>query len=67
MYYYQKIDEYESIYGVNPLYLLVNYASGYTEEKNVNKYLNFNTTDENKELLKNIKMFEMKLKTKSKQ
>ena len=47
--------------------MLVNYASGYTEEKNVNKYLNFNTTDENKELLKNIKMFEMKLKTKSKQ
>ena len=47
--------------------MLVNYASGYTEEKNVNKYLIFNTTDENKELLKNIKMFEMKLKTKSKQ
>ena len=47
--------------------MLVNYASGYTEEKNVNKYLIFNTTDENKELLKNIKMSEMKLKTKSKQ
>ena len=25
----KKIDDYESIYSVNPLYLLVNYANGY--------------------------------------
>ena len=30
----------------------VNHASGYIEEKNQNKYLIFDSTDENKELLK---------------
>ena len=29
----KKIDDRESIYSVNPLYLLVNHASGYIEEK----------------------------------
>ena len=44
----------ESIYGVNPLYLQVNYANGYIEEKNGNKYLIFDdSVDENKEVLKN--------------
>ena len=38
---------------MNPLYLLVNHASGYIEEKNENKYLIFDTTDENNKLLKN--------------
>ena len=47
-----KIDDYESIYCVNPLYLRINHASGYTEEKNGNKYLIFNSVDENKEVLK---------------
>ena len=52
----KKIDDYENIYSVNPLYLTINYASGYTEcnsfeKKGVNKYLVFNSTDENKELL----------------
>ena len=40
------------IFSVNPLYLLVNHASRYIEEKGVNKYLIFNSTNENKELLK---------------
>ena len=44
----KKIDDCENIYCVNPLYLLVNYASGYTEEGNGNKYLIFDSTDENK-------------------
>ena len=48
----KKIDDCETIYSVNPLYLLVNHASGYIEEKGVNKYLIFDSTDENKELLK---------------
>ena len=48
----KKIDDCENIYSVNPLYLLVSYASGYIEEKGVNKYLIFDFTDENKELLK---------------
>ena len=47
-----KIDDYENIYSVNPLYLSIDHASGYIEEKGVNKHLVFNSTDENKELLK---------------
>ena len=48
-----KIDDYESIYSVNPLYLRINHASGYIEKKNGNKYLIFNdSADENKEVLK---------------
>ena len=37
---------------MNPFRLLIIYASGYIEEKGVNKYLIFDSTDENKELLK---------------
>ena len=48
----KEIDDWENIYSVNPLYLLVNHASGYIEEKGVNKYLIFESTDENKEILK---------------
>ena len=48
----KKTDDCENIYSVNPLYLLIDHASGYIEEKGVNKYLVFDSTDENKELLK---------------
>ena len=48
----KKNDNYESIYSVNPLYLQVNHADGYIEEKNGNKYLIFDSTDDYKELLK---------------
>ena len=48
----KKIDDYEHIYRVNPLYSLVNHANGFIEEKGVNKYLIFDSTDENKGLLK---------------
>ena len=48
----KKIDDCKNIYSVNPLYLLIDHASGYIEEKGVNKYLVFDSTDENKELLK---------------
>ena len=53
----KKIDDYESIYSVNSLYLTIVHASGYIEEKGVNKYLAFDSlelysTDGNKELLK---------------
>ena len=57
----KKIDDCENIYSVNPLYLHINKASGYIEEKDVNKYLVFDSTDENKELLKNMMMFLMEL------
>ena len=62
----KKIDDYQNIYSVNSLYLTITHASGYIEEKGVNKYLVFNSTDENKELLKNTMMFLMELETKSK-
>ena len=37
---------------LNTLYLNIDHASGYIKEKGVNKYLVFDSTDENKELLK---------------
>ena len=63
----KRIDDYEHIYNVNPLYLQVNHANGYIEENNENKYLIFDFADENKELLKNTKLFGVELKTKLKQ
>ena len=48
----KKIYDYKNIYSVNLLYLRINHANGYIEEKGVNKYLVFDSTDENKELLK---------------
>ena len=37
---------------LNALYLNIDQASGYIKEKGVNKYLVFDSTDENKKLLK---------------
>ena len=48
----KKIDDYENIYSINPLYLIIDHAGGNIGEKSVNKYLVFDSTDENKELLK---------------
>ena len=48
----KKIDDYESIYSVNSLYLRIGHPSGYIEEKNGNKYLIFDSVDENKGVLK---------------
>ena len=62
----KKIDDYENIYSVNPLYLTIAHASGYIEEKGVNKYLVFDSTDENKELLKKYNDVWNGIKTKSK-
>ena len=39
----KKIDDYENIYSVNPLYLRINHANGYIEEKGANKYLVFDS------------------------
>ena len=64
----KRIDDFESIYSVNPLYWRINHENGYLEEKNGNKYLMFDSVDENKEVLKkNMEMFGMELKTKQKQ
>ena len=62
-----KIDDYENIYSVNPLYWCINHASGYIEEKNGEKYLIFDSVDESKEVLKNTQMFEMELNMRLKQ
>ena len=37
---------------MNPLYLRIDHAREYIEEKDTNKYLVFGSTDENKQLLK---------------
>ena len=37
----KKNGDCENIYSVNPFYLLVNYVSGYVEEKSGNEYLIF--------------------------
>ena len=43
----KKIDDCENVYYVNPLYLRIDHASGYVEEENGNKYLIFDSVDEN--------------------
>ena len=48
----KKIDDCKNTYSVNLLYLLITHANGYIEKKWVNKYLVFDSTDENKELIK---------------
>ena len=51
----KKIDDCRNIYSVNPLYLNITYGSWYIEEKGVNKYLVFDSADENEELIKKYK------------
>ena len=58
----KKIGDYENIYNVNPLYLIIGKVDRHIEENNGNKYLVFDSTelrskelhptDENKEVLK---------------
>ena len=48
----KKIGHGYDVNSVNPLYLRIDNASGYIEEINEDKYLVFDDTDENKELLK---------------
>ena len=62
----KKIDDFHNIHIVNPLYLIVANASGYIKEKGINKYLVFNSTDENKELLKKYNGIWNGIKNKSK-
>ena len=52
----KNICDYENIYSVNPLYLMIGKVDGYIEENNENKYLDFDSAelrsiDENKEVL----------------
>ena len=53
IYHNKKNYDCENIHSVNPLYLIVNHASGCINKKNGNKYLIFNdSVNENKALLK---------------
>ena len=60
----KKIDDCENIYSVNPLYLRITHANGYIEEKGVNKFLIFDSIDENKELYTMMLLMELWVKLK---
>ena len=51
IHYNKKIDDYENINSVNPLYLIIGKADRYIEENNGKKYLVFTSTDGNKIVL----------------
>ena len=46
----KKIDGYENVNSVNPLYLIIGKTDGYIEENNGNRYLGFTSTDDNKKV-----------------
>ena len=48
----KKIDECKNIHSVNPLHLIIAHANAYIEGKGANKYLVFDSTNGNRELLK---------------
>ena len=48
----KKNGDCENIYSVNPLHLIIGKVDGHIEEENGSKYLVFDSTDENKEVLK---------------
>ena len=48
----KKIGDFYDVDGVNPLYLRIDYASGYIKKINEDKFLVFDVRDENKELFK---------------
>ena len=43
--------DYVDIHSVNPLYFIINKVDSYIEESNGSKYLIFDSTDKNKNLL----------------
>ena len=46
----KSFSDYENSNSVNPQYLIIGEVDGYSEEINGNKYLNFASTDKNKEV-----------------
>ena len=62
----KKTDDYENIHSVNPLCLMIGEVIGHIEKNSGNKYLVFDSSDENKEVLKNTQNSGMGLKTKLK-
>ena len=63
----KKTEDCEKIYSLNPLYLLISHINGYIEEKDVSKYFVFDSTDENKELLKKYNDFLIGIRDKVKE
>ena len=63
----KKIDDYENVYSENPLYLIIDEVDGHIEEKNESKYLVFDSTDKNKEVLESTQNFWMRIKIKLRQ
>ena len=55
----KRIDDCKNIHRVNPLYLRIDHANGYIEEKWENKYFFFSEQMEIKSYLKNTMMFLM--------
>ena len=55
------------MYSVNYLYLFIINANGYIEEKGVNKHLVFDSTNENKKLLKKYNSVFNRIKDKIKE
>ena len=53
----KKHDDCININSGYPLYLVITHLNGYVEEKGMDKYLAFDSTDENKELLKKYNGF----------
>ena len=47
-----KIDNYNNVNSINPLYLMIDEMIGHFEEKNENKYLVLDDVDKNKEVSK---------------
>ena len=48
----KKMDDYESIHSINPLYLIIGEVDGHIEVKKGSKYLVFDSTDKNQKVLK---------------
>ena len=52
---FDKISDHENIHSVNPLYLIIQSAIGYFEEKNGEKYLILDSTEKYEEVFSGIK------------
>ena len=51
---FKKFNDCENIHSVNPLYLIINSATGYFKEKNVEKYLILDLTENYEEIFSGI-------------
>ena len=51
----KKIGDYENIHSVNPLYLIIHFATGYFKENNGEKYLIFDPTEKYEGVFSGIK------------